>query len=310
MKKGKSYKQLSYEERVKIDTLKREGKSLRYISKVLGRSPNTISLELKNNKVKNAYIPKKAEHKKYVKRYLSKRDSMKVVSDVEIQRYVHMKLNEGWSPERIAGRLTKEGKKTSTKAVYKYVYSRCLENHLFWHKHKVKHYGNNKSNFLKDERKFIDLRPEIKEGKHLEMDFIVSSSNTESLLVIENKLSRKVIIEKIPDHKQITITETLKKYCMNADTITTDNDIAFSHWKQLEVILNTKIYFTHPYCSWEKGQVENTNRWIRVPFPKKTDFQMVTIDEIKKAEHWLNNVPRKILDFKTANEVDLELEMS
>lgn len=301
---------MSYEERVRIDVLKKEGRSLRYISKVLGRSPNTISLELTNNQVKNEYIPKKAEHKKYLKRYFSKRDSMKVVTDVEVQRYVHLKLSEGWSPERIAGRLTREGKKISTKAVYKYVYSRCLENHLFWRKHKVKHYGNNKSNFLKDERKFIDLRPEIKKGKHLEMDFIVSSCNTESLLVIENKLSRKVIIEKIPDHKQITITQALKKYCTDADTITTDNDIAFSHWKQLEVILNTKIYFTHPYCSWEKGQVENTNRWIRVSFPKKTNFQLITTDEIKKAEHWMNNIPRKILDFKTANEVNLELEMS
>lgn len=310
MKKGKKFKQLTYEDRVKIEVLLKEKQSVRYIAKVLCRSPNTISLEIKNNSVKGEYIPKKAEHKKYVKRYLSKRDSMKVVTDVELQRYVHLKLAEDWSPERIAGRLTREGKKISTKAIYKYIYSRCLENHLFWHKHKVQHPGNNKSNFLKDERKFIDLRPEITHGKHLEMDFIVSKENTFSLLVILNKLSRKVIIEKLQDHKKITITEALKKYCMNEDSVTTDNDIAFSHWKELEVILNTKIYFTHPYCSWEKGQVENTNRWIRVPFPKKTNFQKVLLSEIKKTEDWMNNVPRKILDFRTANEVELELGVS
>ena len=172
MKTGKKYVQLSYEDRVKIEVLKKEGRSVRYIAKILNRSPNTISRELKLNKVKDEYVPKKAEHKKYLKRYSSKRDSMKVVKDKAIQDYVHLKLSENWSPERIAGRLSLEGRKISTKAVYKYVHSRCLENHLFWHRHKVRHYGNNRSNFLKDTRKFIDARPEIKQGLHFEMDFI------------------------------------------------------------------------------------------------------------------------------------------
>ena len=44
-------------------------------------------------------------------------------------------------------------------------------------------------------------------------------------------------------------------------SITTDNDIAFVCWKDIESLLHKHIYITHPYHSWEKGLVENTNRW-------------------------------------------------
>lgn len=306
----KTFKHIGYEERVKIEVLRKEGKSIRYIAGVLGRSPNTISYELKNNQVKEEYVPKKANHKAYLKRYLSKRDCMKVVSDKELCNFVHEKLLLGWSPERIAGRYSLEKGLVSTKAVYKYVYSRCLEQYLFWYKNSKKTRNYKKQKYLEDERRLIAERVEIKGLGHFEIDFVVSSHNSDCILVIVDKVSRKVIIEKIVTKDRSTITRILEKHLSNAKSITADNDIAFKHWKDLEMYLNTKIYFTHPYCSWEKGLVENTNRWIRVDFPKKTDFRLVTEAQVKTVEDRLNNLPRKILGFRTANEVDLELRVS
>jgi transposase, IS30 family len=311
MQKIKTFNHLNYEERVRIECLRTEGKSIRYIAGVLGRSPNTISYELKNNQVKDVYTGKKAQHKSYVKRYYSKRDCLKIVSDKDMINFVHSHIGEeGWSPERMAGRLTLEGKHVSAKAIYKYIYSRCLEKHLFWTKNRSKSKKGKRARYLTDKRKLIDNRGDIAGLNHFEIDFVVSSHNSSCLLVIVDKVSRKVIIERLQDRKYITIENILKKHCFKAKSITTDNDISFTNWMELESVLQTQFYFTHPYSSWEKGLVENTNRWIRIYLPKKTDFKIVTDEFVKEIEHSLNNVPRQILGFKTANEVELEMRVS
>ena len=89
-------------------------------------------------------------------------------------------------------------------------------------------------------------------------------------------------------------------------TILTDNDIAFTHWSYFERLLGSPFYFTHPYHSWEKGLVGNTNKWIRHFIPKKTDLQTVTNEKIVQVLAYLNDRPRQVLGYKTANEVYLE----
>ena len=64
----------------------------------------------------------------------------------------------------------------------------------------------------------------------------------------------------------IDLSSLLKNY--KVKSLTLDNDIAFQNWESLEKQLNCNIYFTHPYHSWEKGLVENMNRWIREFVPK------------------------------------------
>lgn len=93
---------------------------------------------------------------------------------------------------------------------------------------------------------------------------------------------------------------TVCKRCAN------NNDIAFTYWRYFENLLGTPFYFTHPYHSWEKGLVENTNKWIRHFIPKKTDLQTVTQEKIHEVLVYLNDRPRAVLQYKTANEVYLE----
>jgi len=273
---------------------------------MLNRSPNTISRELREKKVKGRYVVKKAQHKTYVRRYLSKRDCMKVALDSELSRFVKEKLEEGWSPERIAGYLKMQGQTVSTKAIYKYVYSRCLERYLFWRKHHVR--GGPKRRHAKtpaDGRKYIEKRPALQGSGHFEGDFIVSSHNTVSLLVVVDRYSRKTLIRRLPNRKHATVSHAFVDMLreVKVKTLTLDNDVSFNHWRTLQKLLHTKIYFCHPYHSWEKGTVENTNGLIRRYLPRDTDLRRVAHDDLEAIAADLNHRSRKCLGFLTPAEV-------
>ncbi len=101
-KEKKNYKHLSFEERFVIEKLKARV-FLREIARFLGRSPNTISREIARNSVQGEYTAKKAHRKAYHKRWRSKRQSLKVVMNDFLHRFVDRKLRERWSPEQISG---------------------------------------------------------------------------------------------------------------------------------------------------------------------------------------------------------------
>jgi IS30 family transposase len=86
-------------------------------------------------------------------------------------------------------------------------------------------------------------------------------------------------------------------------TITADNGKEFAYHKKISKNLNAKVYFTHAYHSWERGINENTNKLIRQYFPIKMPFLDIRNDEIQIAENKLNDRPRKLLKYKTPNEV-------
>lgn len=308
MKTQTTYTQLTYEERVVIGTLHNEGVSGRSIATLLDRSPNTISRELREKKVKGVYVPKKAQHKTYWKRYRSKRDCMKVAMNKDLQTFVIEKLEAEWSPERIAGYATRCGTKVSKKAIYKFVKSRCLERYLFWHKHR-KHSGpkRGKSHAADVEKRHISIRPAVDGSGHFELDFIVSKKSKAVLMVMVDRYTRYTIIRRLErkTHQAVlgAIACVQRNHCMK--TITTDNDIVFQNWKKLESSLSVPFYFCAPYHSWEKGLVENTNRWIRCFVPKKTDLATVSDDELRSIESYLNDIPRQCLSFYTATELSV-----
>jgi IS30 family transposase len=304
----RSFRQLSYEERVLTGSLHKAGSSVRSIAALLGRSPNTISRELREKKVKGRYVVKKAQHKTYVRRYLSKSDCMKVALNSELSQFVKKRLEEGWSPERIAGYLKLQGRVVSTKAIYKYVYSRCLERHLFWRKHHVR--GGPKRRHAKtpaDGREYIEKRPPLQGSGHFEGDFIVSKHNAVSLLVVVDRFTRRTRVRRIPNRKHTTVSREFVDMLrtVRVKTLTLDNDVSFNHWKKLQKLLHAKIYFTHPYHSWEKGLVENTNRWIRTVVNKRRDIATTTDGELRSIERMLNEVPRQCLGYRTALQVEL-----
>jgi len=170
-----------------------------------------------------------------------------------------------------------------------------------------------KDQYLNDtERKWIDLRPysAFYEYGHWEGDFIVSKFNSSVLLVLVEKYSKRVLLKILPNRKNYLVNETIVSLLKNQNvkTLTLDNDIAFLKWEKLEEILQAQIYFCHPYHSWEKGLVENTNRWIRQFIPKKTNLQLISKENLNTIEDWFNHTPRQCLDGRTPYEVSIQEE--
>jgi IS30 family transposase len=279
---------------------------VRSIARTLGRSPNTIAREIREKTVRGAYRPKKAQHKTYWRRYVSKRDCMKVAMSPILSALVLEKLTLRWSPERIAGYARRQGIPLSKKAVYKYVKSRCLEGYLFWKRHRKKrgvrrgHHGPQDT-----AKRLIGTRPLVLSSGHWELDFIVSRESSAVLMVMVDRWTRYALVALLPRKTHATVLSTLEhvKRRMPVLTITTDNDIVFRGWQEIERVLSVPFYFTHPYASWEKGLVENTNRWIRTFVPKKTDLASVTEVQLEEIRTFLNKTPRQCLGYRTTEEV-------
>ena len=286
---------------------------MRKIAEALGRSVSTISDEIRLGKVRRKYDPLKAHHKAYVRRWQSKYQGMKVVVNPELQKSVDALLLKGESPPNISGRLEKkEKKKVSKNSIYRYiksVYGRKIE---AWRKKQRKRRGGRRpiAEKLKD-RIFIDKRPlYINNRKRIgdtEADFIVSGKSGKGiLLVVVDRKSRMPFLEKI---LPVNISEVEKSFLHIKErfpelkTITTDNDILFQKHKELEKILNIKIYFCHPYHSWEKGTVENVNKYIRRDIPKGSNIFKYSKQFIHTIEEKLQNKIYKVLKYQTPLEV-------
>ena len=309
----KKYVHLKDEERFCIEVMYKAGAIIRHIAKFLDRSPNTVSREIVKHSVNGVYDAVKAKHKSDTERWRAKQQCLKVAMNSFLCMFVEERLKKPyrWSPKQISGYLKKEyGIICSSKAIYKFTESRCLEHLLFWGWNNVRG-GRKRGHWktTKDGRTYIDERPERVGDGHIELDFIVSKESSSVLLVAVDTVTKKTWLRKLPNRKRDTVRNALSSmfHGVTLRSITTDNDIAFTCWRELEVLLNTSIYFTHPYHSWEKGLVENTNRWVRCFVPKRRDISSVTEEEIQEILSFLNDRPRECIGFKTPTEYYLEI---
>jgi transposase, IS30 family len=267
----------------------------------MGRSISTLSEELKRNKVKGAYDAKKADHKAYVRRKESKFQGMKIVAHPELRSFVETYLREDQSPGNLAGRIRKREPQLpsiSKDSIYRYLkspYGRDIEG-IRALKRPKRRRKRKKVSSLPD-RTFIDDRPRcIDERSRVgdaEADFIVSGKQGHGiLLVVVDRKLRTSFLEQI---LLVTIKQVhqallqIKKRYPELQSITTDNDILFQKHKELEKLLGVPIYFCHPYHSWEKGTVENTNKYIRKKIPKGSDLSLYSKEFITGVETYLNS---------------------
>ena len=99
-----------------------------------------------------------------------------------------------------------------------------------------------------------------------------------------------------------SLKEVLKEYKIKS--ITADNGLEFA--RLYEVFDYEKIYYAHPYSSYERGSNENNNKFIRRFIKKGEDISKVSQRKIKEIQDWMNNYPRRMFGGKSANEVHLE----
>ena len=300
-----------------MEILKSKGYSQVEIAKVLRRNPSTIYREL-HRKVKGEYIANKAHHKAYIKRKYSKYQGMKIREYMKLEQYITKYLKHGWSPEQISGRISEECMlpKVSHTSIYSWlrsVHGRQLEAEL--RKIKRKRTKTARKKVVKLEgRIFIDERPKYVDSREYfgdwEGDFIVSGKGSKTaLLVLHERKSRYIIIRKVKHKTAKEVEDTLidmVKPLTNFKSLTLDNDVSFVHHEKISKELGVPLFFCHPYASWEKGGVENTNLYIRRWIPKGSDISKWSDQEIQDIEFWMNSLPRKVLGWHTPEEVMIE----
>ena len=339
--KLKKYVHLTERERYKIEGLLEGQKTVCEIATILRRDNATIYREIERGTVrrlqydlteKELYRANVAQAD-YVKRGRDKERSLKIGKDKDLEAYIRVKLiKEKFSPDAIIGQIKIDGLVfegiITTKTLYNYIdagYFSGISNKNLWQKRNKKKRGyktvsrvntkNKDCRSIEDRPKKIDNRVEY---GHWEGDTVKGPLGSRAgLFTLTERKTREEIIIKICEGTQEAIQEALDglevkhgagfKYKFRS--ITFDNGVEFLGWKRLEVSVagsserRTTVYFAHSYSSWERGTNENQNRMIRRFIPKGTNIANVSDVEVQWIQDWMNNYPRKILGYKTANQM-------
>jgi IS30 family transposase len=324
MLKEKKFTHIQASERDNISIFKSQNKSDRSIAKELGRSPSTVSRELQRGITHNGHYFSIASQLIVDKKKKNTRKKRKT-DNPDAQKYIIEKLKPPflWSPEIISVKMKEElGISIGKDSIYTFIYQNPELTQFLAKKHPDKKPRNKKKKTertLIPNRTGIEQRPkeadERKEFGHFEADTIVSRASKACLLVIADRMTRKITIKKLArktaDLTSSSIVFALQMYnIIQLLTITYDNGSEFCWHDKVNKVLNMQSFFCNPYSSWEKGTVENLNGLIRRFFPKGTDFAIITDEQIQLVEDWINNRPMKVLGYKSPNEKYQELQQN
>ena len=321
------YKQLTSAQRYTISSMRQNGFSLQAIADELNRielesalekgepvsekkrSASTISRELRRNRSKTGkYNPKTAHEIAMEKRERIVRNT--ALKPGVLQRALKLLRQKRWSPQQISGYLKKNGVDISTERIYQEIRKNPALAQYCHHKMKYRHHQHRPyataGKSLIPDRNSIHDRPAEADGKRFgdwEMDLVIGAGQKSAVLTIiersQNMFMQSKLPSKRPDDVARAVIRLLRPYKKHVLTITTDNGIEFRNHKDIAQALGCTVYFADPYCSGQKGAVENANKILREFFPKGTDFRLVTQEELNNVQYLINDRPRKKLAFST-----------
>ena len=322
---GQSYDQLSLEERCEIARRMEAGASLRQIAAGLGRSPSSVSRELKRNgAAAKTYKPAYAGQLARARRWRGSR----LERDEALQANILERLQWGWSPRQVAGRLAREAgaKIISYESIYRFIYAQIRRTNDFaWRRYlpraKFKRgwrarKGGSAALHIKD-RISLSQRPaaanDRRQGGHWEGDLMAFAAYGHNLLAAHERTSRLLVIARAPTKHAEPIAKTLRHWLRPLPpalrrTITFDNGTEFaSHHKLRRKPLGLQTFFCDPHSPWQKGGVENAIGRLRRHLPRNTNLNTLHPAHITAAAQRYNHTPRQCLDYQTPAEVFLKL---
>jgi IS30 family transposase len=308
------YTQLTKEQRYTISAMRKQKKSQTEIAETIGVSQSTISRELQRNGLPHLYQPVHAQAQ------ARKRRARDLVFNEHDWLPLVEKLKKAqWSPEQIVGRFVKEGKENipSVETFYQYIYRDKKAGGDLWKNLRRKRKKRRKRLKKKDlrgsipNRVGIENRPKEVETKakigHWEGDTVVGAGHKQAFVTVVERHSKYLVAAKVEQATAKNVAQTLvgllKPHAEKVETLTFDNGQEFSAHQKVSEELNAEVYFARPYHSWERGLNEHTNGLLRQYFPKKTLFETLTQKEIRLAVQKINQRPRKILGYRTPEEV-------
>jgi IS30 family transposase len=332
------WKQLCENDRYQIEALYKKKHSAAEIGASLEpkRDRRTIERELKRGMTiqRNSDLTEKAVYladvgqRKHEEACANKGRALKIGHDHRLADHIEDKIkNEKWSPDAVIGNIKAEKLRFETsictKTLYNYIDSGIfagISNKDLWVKkdNKKQKYRKVRTVALNNKNgRSITERPkgadERTETGHWEIDLVVGKQGTKPVILtlVERKTRKSlyVLVRNKTQKEVIGAIRRLKKR-VNGDfsavfrTITADNGSEFLDSEGLKKAANCEeIYYAHPYSSFERGSNENGNRMLRRFIPKGTDIGKVSAKELRRIEDWVNNYPRRILGYKTAEQM-------
>ena len=337
---GKFFHHLTHTDRLRIETLLLADVQVEDIAQMIGVAKSTVYREIKRGTYchrnsdwteETRYSPEIAEQK-YRENLREKGRGLKVGNDYEFVEYVEDKIiHEKFSPAAVLAAIRRECRKFRTEVCLSTLYNYIRSEDVFLNV-TLKELPERASKARKRRKKkvakraakgdSIEKRPKDIETRenfgYWEMDTVVGPIGASkcSLLVLTERKTRKEIVRKINRHTAEAVVKALdrlerefgeRKFREIFKTITVDNGTEFSDVQGIERSRRnkkkrTKVYYCHPYSSYERGSNENQNKLIRRHIPKGVNFDGKTSGEIKEMEDWINNYPRALLNWRTSEE--------
>ena len=307
------YKQLTSQQRSQIFALLQRKTSKKEIALIVGCSQSALSREIRRNSTSTGnYLWDKAHAKALERR--KRTTTNKRLDRLLVWRIKQMILNNQWSPEQIRGVLSKEGISISIQSIYNIINadeSGELRKHCRHPNFKRRPKGERKPTKATNiaDRTSIHDRPAEADGKRFgdfEMDLIVDAYG-HAILVLLERMTGFVMMERLKHGKKAkplakVVVRILFAYRKYIRTITTDNGSEFADFAQTEA-WGSKVFFAHPYASWERAQNERHNGLFRSFVPKGVSIELFTDEDILAAADELNGRPRRKLGYCTPEEL-------
>lgn len=325
-------KHLSFKERHLIEIRLKDNLTPYKIAKELNRPINTIlneirrgtTTQIKQGKSIEIYLADTGKAVYTKNRLNSCRTVKRLECSTFINHAVKMIQKYSWSPDACFGEALETGRfmrseMVCTKTLYNYIDLGLLAVKNADLPQKLRR--NTKSVRVREHKKCfgtsIDERPENvdsrKEFGHWEIDTVIGEKSKQDsvLLTIVERQTRNAIVRQIASKTAEAVMSELReihsffgeKFSQVFKSITSDNGSEFAELSTLESNTTTKIYFTHPYSSFEKGTNERHNGLIRRFIPKGKCMKDYSCDDIAFIEEWMNTLPRKILGYKAPEDV-------
>jgi IS30 family transposase len=325
---GTRYDQLRLAERCEIVRLRAGGLSLRRIAQQLGRSPATISRELRRNALKTnawpgGYEPDRAQALAERRRRWDCR--FKMARQPDLRARVRQLLAMGWSPEQIAGRLAREdaSMRISHESIYRFVYHRSAQKD-YWHRllpsrknrrGRLRRGGLSPLRSMK-RRTSIHERPDEAGDRrnpgHWEADLMCFTKRNQAVLVVHERSSRILLAARQTTKAAPAVLAGIRDLIARLPaalrrTMTFDNGTEFALHYRLDDELGLKTFFCDPRAPWQKGGVENAILRLRRPLPRKSDLAAISPRQFARIIANYNATPRRCLGYKTPAEVFWEI---
>ncbi len=314
----KNYTHISTNERELIFLYLGQGKGFREIGSLLGRNDRTIAREVENNGGITGYSPSKAQKRYEIKRQNSKCNKL---DDAFLKDFVVSKLNRGWSPEQIAGRikLLNPDVAISHETIYKFIYSKDFKDFRYWEFLRRGHTRRQNKHARKAKRcKHLEIPNKINIANrptdantrskigHWETDLMEGTKKSSKVVNVSvDRKSGYVLLDILKSKEAFPKADSLIKSLkyLPKSSVTFDNGTENFKHELVSSMTGCKTYFCNAYHAWEKGTVENTIGLVRSYVPKRTSLEDITIADLRSISMELNNRPRKRLGYLTPFEV-------